>query len=119
MKEVMTRKTVEKKEDVAVKTTAASTTSTTAPPPIRLSADYIRRPSKEFLQYIKQMEERKSLQRIKQYLNNPKQEITDSGGEAGDQTVLLAVFLSTVLTAFVIASVVLVIVIRKRRAGQE
>ena len=119
MKEVMTRKTVEKKEDVAVKTTAASTTSTTAPPPIRLSADYIRRPSKEFLEYIKQMEERKSLQRIKQYLNNPKHEITHSGGEAANQTVLLAVLLSTVLTAFVIASVVLVIVIRKRRAGQE
>lgn len=68
--ETMTDIIMEKNLQKPSSTPSPSTTSsTTSPPPIRLSSDYIRRPSEEFLLYIKQIEQTKKRQRLNQFLN--------------------------------------------------
>merc|ERR1712038_419985 len=89
--------------------TITSTSSTTSPPPIRLSGDYIRRPSQEFLLYIKQMEQRKKKERMEQFLNRPVVTLHQEPREQSDNTVLVAALIS-VITVVTILAVTLIII---------
>ena len=95
--------------------TITSTSSTTSPPPIRLSGDYIRRPSQEFLLYIKQMEQRKKKERMEQFLNRPVVTLHQEPREQSDNTVLVAALISVITVVTILTLTLIIITLRRRR----
>ena len=100
--------------------TTTPSTSTNSPLPIRLSGDYIRRPSEEFLLYIKQVEERKREERLEQFLNRPvvtlhTEEREESPASPLSNSVLLAVLVSVIIVVSILAITLLVFTLRRKR----
>ena len=117
MTDIIMEKNLKKNVKATTTTTEASQIiSTTSTPPIRLSANYIRRPSKEFLLYIKQLEQQKKQQRINQFLNKPSpmmsQELKNESQL--DSSVIAAIGASVVLMVLIISITILLIVFRKK-----
>merc|ERR1739848_184716 len=103
-----------------VPTTTTHSTSSSTPVPIRLSGDYIRRPSEEFLLYIKQVEERKKQKRLEQFLNRPvmtvhQETIRDlTVPSLLDNSVLIPVLVSVIVVVSILTVTLLVFTLRRR-----
>ena len=92
-------------------TPASTTTVSTSRSPLKMSNDYIRRPSVEFLLYIKQVEERKMKEKIEQLLSRPN--INDIQEEDIDQEVFLAIMIATLICLCVIICSVAIFVYQR------
>merc|ERR1719422_1676127 len=85
------------------------TTESTSESPLVKSRDYIRRPSKEFLLYIKQVEEEK-IKRMKEMLKNQEQNEKIEEKELEEEsTIILAIVLASIGCIFMIIFSILII----------
>ena len=119
MTDIIMEKNLQKQEST---TSSPSTTSSSSSPPIRYSADKIRRPSKEFLEYIEQVEKTKKKQRLRQFLNQPQMirepaQSREAGAE--DTTIIVAVVCSVGLMVCMISFTILLLALRNRRTRPD
>ena len=115
--DIISRKNI-KKTSTTTSTTTAPTPTSSSQPPILRSGDLIRRPSEEFLLYIKQAEQRKKQERLEQLVNRPvvrvHQEPPRHPANPLDNTVLLAVLISVIMMVSILAISLLIFSLRKR-----
>ena len=83
-----------------------------------MSGDLIRRPSEEFLLYIKQAEQRKKQERLEQLVNRPvvrsHQEPSSQPANLLDNTVLLAVLISVIIMVSLLSISLVIFTLRRR-----